>query len=166
MTIVQYLLIATTVISSILLLILILLQKTKADGLGLAFGSGVGEALFGSRAGNILSKLTIIFACVFLASTLLLSILFAGGRGRSLMGRERGVMAGQAQPQRAPAQAPSGVQPAAPEQAGGAPTLPGAYLGDQPQSEAAPVEAPAPVAAPVEMPAPAAAPAPVDTPAQ
>ncbi len=164
MSIVQYLLIAVTVISSLILLVLILLQKTKSDGLGLAFGSGVGEALFGSRAGNVLSKLTIVFACVFLASTLLLSILFAGGRGRSLMGRERGVMAGQAQPQRAPTQAPSGVQPAAPEQAGGAPTLPGAYLGDQPQPEAAPMEAPE--AAPVEMPEPAAVPAPVDAPAQ
>jgi len=74
MTIMQFILIAVTVISSILLLILILLQKTKADGLGLAFGSGVGEALFGSRAGNILSKLTIALACVFLGSTLLLSI--------------------------------------------------------------------------------------------
>ena len=159
MTIVQYLLIATTVVSSVVLLILILLQKTKADGLGLAFGSGVGEALFGSRAGNVLSKLTIIFACVFLASTLLLSIVFAGGRGRSLMGRQQGVMAGQMGQQRAPAQSgQETAQPAAPEQAGVAPTLPGTYLGDEPQPAAAPAEAPAPEAAP--------APAPVEAPAQ
>ena len=111
MTILQYMLIAVTVISSILLLILILLQKTKADGLGLAFGSGVGEALFGSRAGNILSKLTIAFACVFLGSTLLLSIVFAGGRGKSLMGQRTGVMAGsmeRAAPQSPAPSAPSG----------------------------------------------------------
>ena len=160
MTIVQYLLIATTVISSILLLILILLQKTKADGLGLAFGSGVGEALFGSRAGNILSKLTIIFACVFLGSTLLLTIVFAGGRGRSLMGQRQGVMAG-SMGQQAPAQsAPQQGQRGMPEQAGGAPTLPGTYLGDQGNQAqpAAPAEAPAPQPAP--------APAPVETPAQ
>lgn len=150
MTIVQLLLIATTVISSVVLLILILLQKTKADGLGLAFGSGVGEALFGSRAGNVLSKLTIIFTCVFLASTLLLSIVSAGGRGRSLMSQRQGVMAGSAG-QQAPAQpAPQG-QPGMPAQAGGAPTLPGTYLGDQPQP-AAPAEAPA-APAPVEAPA-------------
>ena len=159
MTIVQYLLIAVTVISSILLLILILLQKTKADGLGLAFGSGVGEALFGSRAGNILSKLTIIFACVFLGSTLLLTIVFAGGRGRSLMGRQQGVMAGSmGQQQQAPAQQPARQsQPsgASEQQAGGAPTLPGTYLGDQPQA-----------AAPAEAPAPQSAPVPVETPAQ
>ncbi len=159
MTIIQYLLIAVTVFSSIVLLILILLQKTKSDGLGLAFGAGVGEALFGSRAGNVLSKLTIVFACIFLASTLLLSIVFAGWRGRSLMGQRQGVMAGamgQSAQQQAPAQQPS--EPGMPEQAGGAPTLPGAYLGDQPA--AAPAEAPAPAAAPV------AAPAPVETPAQ
>ena len=66
-------------ISSLLLVILILLQKSKSEGLGLAFGSGMGEALFGSRAGNILTKLTIIFAVVFLANTLLL--------GADLLGR-------------------------------------------------------------------------------
>ena len=161
MSIVTYLLIAVTVISSILLLILILLQKTKADGLGLAFGSGVGEALFGSRAGNILSKLTIIFACVFLASTLLLSIVFAGGRGRSLMGQRQGLMAG-AMPRSAQQQRPpSGsrqTQPVPAEQAGGAPTLPGTYLGDQ-GSQPKP-------AAPAEAPAPQPAPAPVETPAK
>ena len=152
MTIVQYLLIVTTVISSIVLLILILLQKTKADGLGLAFGSGVGEALFGSRAGNILSKLTIIFACVFLASTLLLAIVLAGGRGRSLMSQRQGVMSGSmGQQQQAPAQAaPQQGQPGMPQQAGGAPTLPGTYLGDQPQPAAAPAEAPAPVETPAQ----------------
>jgi preprotein translocase subunit SecG len=159
MTIVQYLLIAVTVFSSIVLLILILLQKTKSDGLGLAFGAGVGEALFGSRAGNILSKLTIIFACIFLGSTLLLSIVFAGGRGRSLMSQRQGVMAGSMgrAAQQAPAQPASQPGPGAPEQAGGAPTLPGTYLGDQPQPAAA---------APAEAPAPVAAPAPAETPAQ
>ena len=157
MIIVQYLLIATTVLSSIILLILILLQKTKADGLGLAFGSGVGEALFGSRAGNVLSKLTIIFACVFLGSTILLAILLGGGRGRSLMGQRHGVMAGAARgvTQQAPAQ--TAPVPAGASEAGGAPTLPGANLGDQ---------SAVPVAAPVSAPAPAEAPtpAPVETP--
>ena len=151
MTIVQYLLIATTVVSSIVLLILILLQKTKADGLGLAFGAGVGEALFGSRAGNILSKLTIIFACVFLGSTLLLTVVFAGQRGRSLMGQRQGVMAG-AMPRAEQQQAAPGAmqgQPAPAGQGAGAPTLPGTYLGDQPQP-AAPAESPAPAEAPAQ----------------
>jgi preprotein translocase subunit SecG len=156
MILMQYLLIAVTVFSSIVLLILILLQKTKADGLGLAFGSGVGEALFGSRAGNILSKMTIIFAIVFLASTLLLTIVFAGGRGRSLMGQRQGLMSGaMPQQQQRPAPGSGQAQPPPAEQAGGAPTLPGTYLGDQPQS-----------AAPAEAPAPQPAPAPAETPAK
>jgi preprotein translocase subunit SecG len=159
MAILQFILIAVTVISSILLLILILLQKTKADGLGLAFGSGVGEALFGSRAGNILSKLTITFACVFLASTLLLSMLFAGGRGKSLM-RKRGVMAGSVE-RVAPQGAAPSVPSEAPAAAGGAPTLPGTDLGDQGNQPrpAAPAKAPDPQSAPVPVPTPAGTPA-------
>jgi len=165
MAILQFILIAVTVISSILLLILILLQKTKADGLGLAFGSGVGEALFGSRAGNILSKLTITFACIFLASTLLLSIVFAGGRGKSLMGQRAGVMAGSLEG--AASQSPAPSVPAAQSQetpvaAGSAPTLPGTYLGDQgnqPQP-APPAETPSPQSTPVPDSIPVGTPAP------
>jgi preprotein translocase subunit SecG len=160
MIILRFLLIAVTVISSVLLLILILLQKTKADGLGLAFGSGMGEALFGSRAGNILSKLTIAFACVFLTSTLLLSILFAGGRGRSLMSQQMGVMAdamSRSAPQQGPTSAPQASPPGSSEPVGGAPTLPGANLGDQGN--------PPPSPAPAETPTPQSIPAPVETPA-
>jgi preprotein translocase subunit SecG len=56
---------------------LILLQKSKSEGLGLAFGAGAGESLFGARAGNVLSKATVILGIVFMANTLVLGILFA-----------------------------------------------------------------------------------------
>ena len=46
-------------------------------GPGLAFGAGAGESLFGARAGNVLSKATVVLGIVFLASTLFLGILFA-----------------------------------------------------------------------------------------
>jgi protein translocase SecG subunit len=87
MLILQYVLLAIEVVVSLLLILLILAQKTRAEGLGLAFGSGMGEALFGSRAGNILTKLTITFAIVFLVNTLFLSMLYTGARRQSLMGR-------------------------------------------------------------------------------
>lgn len=71
------LLIVVEVLSCLLLIGLILLQRSKSEGLGLAFGAGAGEALFGARAGNVLSKATVILGVVFMACTLALGVLFA-----------------------------------------------------------------------------------------
>ncbi len=144
MLILRAVLLAVEAITCILLVVIILLQKSRSEGLGLAFGAGMGEALFGSRAGNVLTRMTIILTIVFLANTLVLALLYSGGRGRVLMGGY-GVMPAAEQPARQPrpeagAQAPAGA-PAAP--AGGIPTLPGANLGDQPVPAQAPA-APAP----------------------
>lgn len=65
------------VLSCLLLIGLILLQKSKSEGLGLAFGAGAGESLFGARAGNVLSRATVVLGIIFLASTLFLGVLFA-----------------------------------------------------------------------------------------
>lgn len=65
------------VLSCLFLIGLILLQKSKSEGLGLAFGAGAGESLFGARAGNVLSKATVVLGIVFLANTILLGMLFA-----------------------------------------------------------------------------------------
>ena len=51
----------------------ILLQKPKEGGLGVSFGGGMGEALFGAQMGNVLTKSTIILGIVFLLNTLTLS---------------------------------------------------------------------------------------------
>jgi preprotein translocase subunit SecG len=72
------------VLSCLLLIGLILLQKSKSEGLGLAFGAGAGESLFGARAGNVLSKATVVLGVVFMASALVLGVLFAQ-KDRSLM---------------------------------------------------------------------------------
>ena len=56
MIILKSLLLIVLVISSIALIGLILLQRSKSEGLGLAFGASTGESLFGARAGNVLSK--------------------------------------------------------------------------------------------------------------
>jgi preprotein translocase subunit SecG len=65
------------VLCCILLIGLVLLQRSKNEGLGLAFGAGAGESLFGARAGNVLSKATVVLGIVFIASSLMLGILFA-----------------------------------------------------------------------------------------
>ena len=69
------------IVSSLLLIGIILLQKTKDEGLGLAFGAGVGETLFGSRAGNVLTKITVTLAAIFLLNTLAIGYIAAGRAG-------------------------------------------------------------------------------------
>ncbi len=69
--------IVVEVLCCLLLIGLVLLQKSKSEGLGLAFGAGAGESLFGARAGNVLSKATVVLGIIFMANTLLLGVLFA-----------------------------------------------------------------------------------------
>lgn len=71
------LIIVIEVICCLLLIGLILLQRSKNEGLGLAFGAGAGEALFGARAGNVLTKATVFLGIVFLVSTVFLGYLYA-----------------------------------------------------------------------------------------
>ena len=65
------------VLCCLMLIGIILLQKSKGEGLGLAFGAGAGESMFGARAGNVLSKATVILGIVFMANSLFLGVLFA-----------------------------------------------------------------------------------------
>lgn len=78
------LLIVVEVLSCLMLIGLILLQRSKSEGLGLAFGAGAGEALFGARAGNVLSKATVILGIVFMVCTLALGVMFAQ-KGKALI---------------------------------------------------------------------------------
>ena len=137
----RFILLAIEVISSVLLIILILMQKTRSEGLGLAFGAGMGETLFGSRAGNVLTKMTIVFSAVFLLNTVFLAMAYTGGRTQSLMERRMGNAPA---PRQAPA-APVTQPPSAPATAGGSvPTLPGAKWDETAAPvQAAPAEAPA-----------------------
>jgi preprotein translocase subunit SecG len=73
------------VLVSLLLGGIILLQKPKDGGLGVSFGGGMGESLFGgAQMGNILTKGTVILAAVFLLNTLILSRLTSSS-GKSVM---------------------------------------------------------------------------------
>jgi len=62
----------------------ILLQKPKDGGLGVSFGGGMGESLFGAQMGNVLTKVTVGLAIVFLLNTIILSRLTSGS-GQSIM---------------------------------------------------------------------------------
>lgn len=94
------LLIIIEVICCLLLTGLVLLQKSKSEGLGMAFGAGAGESLFGARAGNVLSRMTVTLGIVFIANTLVLGVLFAK-KDKTLMDSAA-----------TPAAAPAAVEPA------------------------------------------------------
>lgn len=85
MAIIRTLLIILEAACSLALIGLILLQKSKDGGLGMAFGAGGNDSLFGARAGNVLTKATVVIGVVFLVNTLVLGMLFAGSAGESLM---------------------------------------------------------------------------------
>jgi len=71
------------VIAAILLVGLILLQPAKSGGLGAAFG-GVGESVFGGKAGSHLTKATVYLTAIFFIIALLLAALI--GRGVRISG--------------------------------------------------------------------------------
>jgi preprotein translocase subunit SecG len=137
MNLIKILLLVVEAISSFLLVGVILLQKTKDQGLGLAFGSGMGESLFGSRAGNVLTKATVTLAAIFLSCTLLLAILFTRNTNQSIIDQRTAPLPEQAAAPVPQQQAPVAPQPAAPA----VPTT--TLLPSQAPVESAPVEAPA-----------------------
>lgn len=133
-------LILVEIVACLLLIGVILLQKSKSEGLGLAFGSGVGETLFGSRAGNILTKTTVVLAVIFLLNTAFLGLVFTHRAERSIIDRKLGD-AGASHMAPAPAKATAGGMARPPT------TLPpGAALDDEGVTVA-------PSPATVEMPA-------------
>jgi len=61
------LLVIVLVVVSICLIGVVLIQSGKGDGLSGAFGMGEGQAVFGNRAGDVLTKATSWFAIAFMA---------------------------------------------------------------------------------------------------
>lgn len=68
----KYLLYTVSILSSILLICIIMIQQNKAGGGLGAVSGGTAENIFGTSAGNVLTKATTWLAVIFLASTLLL----------------------------------------------------------------------------------------------
>lgn len=66
----------------------VMLQRPKEGGLGGAIGGGMGEAVFGADAGNVLIKTTAILGAVFLLNTLVLARLTSTAHSKSLMANE------------------------------------------------------------------------------
>jgi protein translocase SecG subunit len=80
MTFLTYLLSAILVADCLLLILLVLVQLPKKEaGMGMAFGGGAADALFGAGSGNALTKLTKYSAGAFFALVILLCFLSGNG---------------------------------------------------------------------------------------
>jgi preprotein translocase subunit SecG len=79
MSIVLFLLQFVEVACALVLILLVLLQRSRDEGLGMAFGNSMGESLFGAQATTILTKGTVIIAVVFMVNTLVLGKLSIRG---------------------------------------------------------------------------------------
>jgi preprotein translocase subunit SecG len=106
-TFLRYVLVLIEVVCSLMLIGVILVQRTKSQGLGMALGGQMGEALFGARMGNVMTKVTVILGIVFLVNTTLLAYIGASSRTTS-------VTDGVAPPPAAPAASMGDVPPLAP----------------------------------------------------
>lgn len=90
MSIVIGLLTAIHILVAIFLVFLVLMQKSKDQGIGAAFGGAATEAVFGAGTTTALVRMTIWCACIFLGCSLLLAILHArrdAGQSRSVLQR-------------------------------------------------------------------------------
>lgn len=117
------------VFSALFLIALVLIQRGRGGGLAGAFGGAGGQSAFGTKAGDVFTKITVVVAaCWILLCILALNVL---GRSQSLISPTLGGSAGQAVPSRTPATdavpgspadspgvppaaAPAAAQPAAP----------------------------------------------------
>jgi preprotein translocase subunit SecG len=72
----QMLIIVLHVLAALCIIGLILIQQGKGADMGASFGGGASQTLFGSRgSGNALTRITAIFATIFFATSLALSVL-------------------------------------------------------------------------------------------
>ena len=85
MEVIMTILYALVIVVALLLTILILIQPSKSGGFGSVFG-GVGESVFGARAGSHLTKATVVLTVIFFVLALLLASLIGHTRSsRSLV---------------------------------------------------------------------------------
>jgi preprotein translocase subunit SecG len=165
------------VLTSLFLILLVLIQRGRGGGLAGAFGGAGGQSAFGTKAGDVFTKITVAVAAFWILLCILsLNVL---GRQSSLFSPTLGGSAPQgAVPVTPPAggpAAPEGMTPATPETKPATPeTTPAtpetkpatpettpATPETKPAADAAPAATEQPAAAP-ESPAAAPAPAPAE----
>jgi preprotein translocase subunit SecG len=85
--ILYYLLTTAYVLVCLVLLMVILLQQGKGGDMASAFGGGSSQTAFGARGGaTLLSKVTTVFAVLFMLGALILAIIGERGPGSMMSG--------------------------------------------------------------------------------
>ena len=69
------------VLCALLLIGIILIQQSKSGGGLGAIGGGMTESVFGTAAGNVITKTTVVLASIFLVLTMVLAVM-TSHRGR------------------------------------------------------------------------------------
>lgn len=89
-------LLAVHVTACVLLVLIVLMQRPKSEGLGTAFGGGVADSLFGSSAGNVLTKITTWLGIIFFITTVSLALLYSRETAtrKGTLGAKLGAVAG------------------------------------------------------------------------
>ena len=82
MSIVIVFLYALVVVVALLLIGIVLIQPAKSGGMGASFG-GIGESVFGGKAGSHLTKATVVMTSLFFVLTLLLAALIGRGHWKN-----------------------------------------------------------------------------------
>lgn len=152
----------TLALTSLFLILLVLIQRGRGGGLTGALGGMGGQSAFGTKAGDIFTKITVGVAAFWIGLCILsINVL---GRQQSLFSSSLGTAAPQAVAPQTQSASPSGGVPQAPDSAAPAPEAKPAE--PAPAAETAPVgqksEA-APEATPAAQPAASANP-PADAP--
>jgi preprotein translocase subunit SecG len=110
-------LVAVQIISALCILVLVMLQRGKGAEAGAGFGAGASGTVFGARgATTALSRATAIFAAIFMINSLVLTYLSTRSHVQTQTILD---VAGQSQPNSAPAPAPRSApapKPSAPPQ--------------------------------------------------
>ena len=79
MEVLMTILYALVIVVALLLAVLILIQPSKSGGFGAVFG-GVGESVFGARAGSHLTKATVVLTVIFFVLALALAAIIGHNR--------------------------------------------------------------------------------------
>jgi preprotein translocase subunit SecG len=129
----QYLLMTLLFVTSVFLILLVLVQRGRGGGLAGAFGGAGGQSAFGTRAGDVFTRVTIVVATIWIilcaASVKLMStsdeVVSAGSAQPATnqrfgdRGKEGAAAEGEKLPASKPgAEAPAGEKPAAEAPAG------------------------------------------------
>ena len=81
MHILSVLLTMVEVIVCLLLIGLVLIQRSKGEGLSVAFGGGMGESIFGGNVGSVVTRATVVLGMIFLLNTIFLTLVMSKSRG-------------------------------------------------------------------------------------